>query len=101
VQDRAMSDQLDDILISTMNDVPGYEIVTVYGEVFGLIVRARNVSPTSERRCELSSAAKSADTPGCLPTAAFTRSSGSAQRPRRKAPTQQSRCASIATRSQT
>jgi uncharacterized protein YbjQ (UPF0145 family) len=38
-----MSDQLDNILISTMKDVPGYEIVTVYGEVFGLIVRARNV----------------------------------------------------------
>jgi uncharacterized protein YbjQ (UPF0145 family) len=32
----------DDILITTMNDVPGYEIVEVHGEVFGLIVRARN-----------------------------------------------------------
>ncbi|MEA3201114.1 MAG: hypothetical protein QOE90_2542 [Thermoplasmata archaeon] len=31
------------VLVSTMNDVPGYEIVTVHGEVFGLIVRARNV----------------------------------------------------------
>lgn len=26
-----------------MNDVPGYEVVGVYGEVFGLIARARNV----------------------------------------------------------
>src|SRR3954471_13719112 len=34
---------MDDILISTMNDLPGYEVVEVYGEVFGLIVRARNV----------------------------------------------------------
>ncbi len=33
----------DDILISTMNDVPGYEVVEVHGEVYGLIVRARNV----------------------------------------------------------
>jgi uncharacterized protein YbjQ (UPF0145 family) len=33
---------MDDILVSTMNDVPGYEVVAVYGEVFGLIVRARN-----------------------------------------------------------
>lgn len=33
---------MSDILISTMNDVPGYEITTVYGEVYGLIVRARN-----------------------------------------------------------
>jgi uncharacterized protein YbjQ (UPF0145 family) len=33
----------DDIIITTMNDLPGYEVVEVYGEVFGLIVRARNV----------------------------------------------------------
>ena len=25
-----------------MNDLPGYEVVEVYGEVYGLIVRARN-----------------------------------------------------------
>jgi uncharacterized protein YbjQ (UPF0145 family) len=34
---------MSDILISTMNDVPGYEVTAVYGEVYGLIVRARNV----------------------------------------------------------
>src|SRR6185437_1196866 len=33
----------DDILISTMNDVPGFRVVAVHGEVFGLIARARNV----------------------------------------------------------
>ena len=33
----------DGVLISTMNDVPGYEVVQVHGEVYGLIVRARNV----------------------------------------------------------
>ncbi len=32
----------DDIIITTMNDLPGYEVEEVYGEVFGLIVRARN-----------------------------------------------------------
>jgi uncharacterized protein YbjQ (UPF0145 family) len=32
-----------DIIISTMNDLPGYEVVEVHGEVYGLIVRARNV----------------------------------------------------------
>ncbi|HXE45596.1 MAG TPA: heavy metal-binding domain-containing protein [Conexibacter sp.] len=32
----------DDIIITTMNDLPGYEVVEVYGEVYGLIVRARN-----------------------------------------------------------
>jgi len=30
------------ILVSTMNDVPGYKVVAVLGEVFGLICRARN-----------------------------------------------------------
>ena len=34
---------MDEIIITTMNDLPGYEIVQVHGEVFGLIVRARNV----------------------------------------------------------
>ena len=33
---------MDDILVVTTNDVPGYEIVRVHGEVCGLIVRARN-----------------------------------------------------------
>jgi uncharacterized protein YbjQ (UPF0145 family) len=30
------------VLVVTSNEVPGYRIVTVYGEVFGLVVRARN-----------------------------------------------------------
>jgi uncharacterized protein YbjQ (UPF0145 family) len=29
------------MIISTMNDLPGYESEEVYGEVFGLTVRAR------------------------------------------------------------
>jgi uncharacterized protein YbjQ (UPF0145 family) len=31
-----------DILVVTTNEIPGYEIVAVHGEVFGLVVRARN-----------------------------------------------------------
>ena len=31
------------ILVSTMNDVPGYRVTEVHGEVFGLVVRSRNV----------------------------------------------------------
>jgi uncharacterized protein YbjQ (UPF0145 family) len=31
------------VLITTMNDVPGYSIEEVYGEVFGLTVRSRNI----------------------------------------------------------
>ena len=34
---------MDDIIITTTNDLPGYEVTQVHGEVFGLIVRARNV----------------------------------------------------------
>jgi uncharacterized protein YbjQ (UPF0145 family) len=31
------------LIISTMNDLPGYEIEEVFGEAFGLTVRSRNV----------------------------------------------------------
>jgi uncharacterized protein YbjQ (UPF0145 family) len=31
------------MVISTMNELPGYEITEVYGEVFGLTVRSRNL----------------------------------------------------------
>ena len=34
---------MDDIIITTTNELPGYEVTRVHGEVFGLIVRARNV----------------------------------------------------------
>lgn len=34
---------MDEIMIVTTNDLPGYEVVEIYGEVFGLIVRSRNV----------------------------------------------------------
>ena len=32
-----------DVMVVTTNDLPGYEVVEVYGEVFGLIVRSRNI----------------------------------------------------------
>jgi uncharacterized protein YbjQ (UPF0145 family) len=31
------------VIITTMNDIPGYTIDEVYGEVFGLTVRSRNI----------------------------------------------------------
>src|SRR5947209_19973055 len=31
------------MIVTTMNDLPGYEITDVLGEVFGLTVRSRNV----------------------------------------------------------
>jgi uncharacterized protein YbjQ (UPF0145 family) len=33
----------DTILVVTTNDVPGYEVVEVYGEVFGVLTRSRNL----------------------------------------------------------
>jgi uncharacterized protein YbjQ (UPF0145 family) len=36
------ADSVRTVLISTMNDLPGYEIEEVFGEVFGLTVRSRN-----------------------------------------------------------
>ena len=35
--------EADPVLITTANDIPGYTIDEVYGEVFGLTVRSRNV----------------------------------------------------------
>jgi uncharacterized protein YbjQ (UPF0145 family) len=32
-----------EFLIVTMNDIPGYRVDEVYGEVFGLTVRSRNI----------------------------------------------------------
>jgi uncharacterized protein YbjQ (UPF0145 family) len=31
------------MLVVTTNDVPGYEVVNVYGEVFGVLTRSRNL----------------------------------------------------------
>ena len=31
------------MIVTTMNDIPGYQVDEVYGEVMGLTVRARNV----------------------------------------------------------
>jgi uncharacterized protein YbjQ (UPF0145 family) len=31
------------MLITTANDIPGYEVEEVFGEVFGLTVRSRNI----------------------------------------------------------
>ena len=32
-----------ELIVSTMNDLPGYTIEEVFGEVFGLTVRSRNI----------------------------------------------------------
>ena len=35
-----------EIIVVTTNDIAGYEVVEVYGEVFGLITRSRNMFST-------------------------------------------------------
>jgi uncharacterized protein YbjQ (UPF0145 family) len=32
----------DTVIVVTTNDIPGYEVVETYGEVFGVLVRSRN-----------------------------------------------------------
>jgi uncharacterized protein YbjQ (UPF0145 family) len=39
----ARGDRVPRVIISTMNDLPGYEIEEVLGEAFGLTVRSRNL----------------------------------------------------------
>jgi uncharacterized protein YbjQ (UPF0145 family) len=34
---------MDEVIVVTTNELPGYEVVEVYGVVFGLIVRSRNI----------------------------------------------------------
>jgi uncharacterized protein YbjQ (UPF0145 family) len=34
---------MDEVMVVTTNDMPGYKVEEVYGEVFGLIVRSRNI----------------------------------------------------------
>lgn len=38
-----MENENNDIMVVTTNDLPGYKVVETYGEVFGLIVRSRNM----------------------------------------------------------
>jgi uncharacterized protein YbjQ (UPF0145 family) len=37
-----MENTLQNFIVTTTNDLPGYEVTQVLGEVFGLVVRARN-----------------------------------------------------------
>jgi uncharacterized protein YbjQ (UPF0145 family) len=90
-----------DIIITTTNDLPGYEVTQVYGEVFGLIVRARNVFSNigAGFRTVFGGEAKGY-------TTLLTDSRNEAverlkARPAKRAPTPCSRCASTATRSLT
>ena len=32
-----------DVMVTTMNDLPGYRVTEVFGEVFGLTVRSRHI----------------------------------------------------------
>lgn len=34
---------MSDVIVTTMNDLPGYQVAEVFGEVFGLTVRSRHI----------------------------------------------------------
>ena len=34
---------MSELIVTTMNDLPGYRVTDVYGEVFGLTVRSRHI----------------------------------------------------------
>ncbi len=44
------------MILSTMNDLPGYEVTEVIGEVFGITVRSRHVGRSSAPASSHSSA---------------------------------------------
>ena len=53
------------VLIVTTNEVPGYRITQVHGDVFGLIVRARNAFSNMGAQLRTLAGGRSPDTPGC------------------------------------
>ena len=61
------------MIVTTMNDIPGYAVDEVYGEVFGLTVRSRNMFSNlgagfkAMAGGELKGLSKSAVTPDELP----------------------------------
>jgi len=40
---RPYTPRMSDLIVTTMNDLPGHRITEVYGEVFGLTVRSRHI----------------------------------------------------------
>ncbi len=91
---RQRQDQVRDmqpVLIVTTNEIPGYQITRVHGDVFGLIVRARNIF--SNIGAQFMTVA--GPTAGTRPASACGSRHGPAE------PTPWSRCALTATRSAT
>ena len=78
---------MEEILIVTTNDVPGYEITQVHGEVCGLIVRARNVFSNVGASMRTVFGGEARGYTQLLSTAATRRSSGCARRRRSRAGT--------------
>ena len=56
------------MILSTMNDLPGYDVTEVIGEVFGITVRSRNVGSSPGTASKSWPAVSCAERPGCCPT---------------------------------
>jgi hypothetical protein len=88
-----------EVIVTTMNDLPGYRVAEVYGEVFGLTVRSRNIGSDIGASLKGLVGGEVKGYTKMLSDAACRRSSGCATRPARRARTRSSRCASTATNS--
>lgn len=97
--DRASAAQ--QVLIVTTNDVPGYQIDEVHGDVFGLTVRARNIFSGFGASVRTVVGGRSRDTPSCSPTAATRHVSDCGWKRFGWMQMRSSQCALIATRSAT
>src|SRR6266567_7774967 len=87
------------VLIVTTSEVPGYRITQVHGDVFGLIVRARNYFSNLGAQFRTLAGGESPDTPRCWPTAATRPANGCGAKHGREEPTRSSPCALTAARS--
>ena len=83
------------MLITTMNDIPGYTIEEVYGEVFGLTVRSRNIGSQMGAGLQVDPRRRAqGDDQGARAEPRRRDRAHGRGRPRRRERTRSSRCAS-------
>ena len=70
---------MSEIMVTTMNDLPGYRVDEVFGEVFGLTVRSRNIGSDIGAQLKGLVGGEVKGYTRCSPTAGSRPSSGSAK----------------------
>jgi Putative heavy-metal-binding len=89
---------MSDVIVTTMNDLPGYRVTQVFGEVFGLTVRSRNIGSDIGASLKGLVGGEVKGYTKMRPTVACKPSTACATQPVTRARTRSSRCASTATR---